>query len=415
MRDTIGLILAAGKDDRMNSNKSKLIHKIYGKEIIIRTIEALKRAEINEIAVVVGEKKDDIINLLKDTVTYINQEEILGSGYAVMQAREYMESKKNARVVILNADLPLLKADTIKELLSQDTENSILTAIQNTPNEYGRIVRDELGKLKKIVEEYELDENVSNIKEVNAGVYCFEIEKLLNALDELKIAKNNMYNITDIIDIMVRKGIEVKAKIVEDSTEVLAVNDRVQLELMNRILRMKINTEHMNNGVTIEDMNTTTIYDNVKIGKDTVIHPNCTIKSGVIIGEECEIGPNSYIREGCALSNNVKIGSFVEIKKAIVGKGTKIPHLSYIGDCEIGEKCNIGCGTITCNYDGLKKSKTIIGNNVFVGSNVNLVAPVAIKDNAFIAAGSTITDDVPENSLAIARERQIIKENWNKH
>lgn len=170
----------------------------------------------------------------------------------------------------------------------------------------------------------------------------------------------------------------------------------------------------MINGVTIEDTNNTYIYDDVQIGKDTVIHPNTTIKSGVIIGENCEIGPNAYIREGCNISDNVKVGSFVELKKAKIGKGTKVPHLSYMGDCEIGSETNIGCGTITCNYDGFKKSKTIIGNKAFVGSNVNFIAPVEIGDNTIIAAGSTITSDVPEGSLSIARERQINKEGWNK-
>lgn len=413
MSETIGIVLAAGKDDRMNSNKNKLVQKIYGKEIITRTVETLRKSGVEEIAVVVGDKKEDIVNVLKDTVHYVEQDEILGSGYAVIKAKEYLKNKKG-RVVILNADLPLLEAETIKRLLAQNEENVILTAIQNTPNEYGRIIRDEVGNLKRIVEEFELDEQKANIKEINAGVYCFNINNLLNTLNELKPAKNNMYNITDIVEIMIKNNIKVGAQIVEDSTEVLAVNDRVQLELLTRILRMKINTKHMNNGVTIEDANTTTIYEEVEIGRDTIIHPNTTIKSGVVIGNECEIGPNSYIREGCCLADNVKIGSFVEIKKAIVGKGSKIPHLSYMGDCQIGEKCNIGCGTITCNYDGFKKSKTVIGNNVFVGSNVNFIAPVEVKDNSLIAAGSTITEDVPADSLAIARERQIVKENWNK-
>ena len=209
-------------------------------------------------------------------------------------------------------------------------------------------------------------------------------------------------------------GLKTGAVIVEDNTEILGVNDRVQLEILTKILRMRINAEHMRNGVTIEDSSTTYIYYDVKIGKDTVIHPNTTIKSDVEIGDNCEIGPNSYIREGCRLANKVKIGSFVEIKKTIVGEGTKIPHLSYMGDCEIGEKTNIGCGTITCNYDGFNKSKTIIGNNCFIGSNTNLIAPVTVGDNAFIAAGSTITDDVPEYALAIARQRQTNKEDWNR-
>ena len=170
----------------------------------------------------------------------------------------------------------------------------------------------------------------------------------------------------------------------------------------------------MENGVTIEDLNSTYIYDNVKIGMDTIIRPNTTIKSGVVIGENCDIGPNAYIRENCKLANKVKVGSFVEIKKAIIGEGTKVPHLSYMGDCELGKKINIGCGTITCNYDGVNKHKTIIGDNSFIGSNVNLVAPVTIGDNVLVAAGSTITDDVPTDSLAIARERQIVKKDWNK-
>ena len=170
----------------------------------------------------------------------------------------------------------------------------------------------------------------------------------------------------------------------------------------------------MKNGVTIEDINTTYIYDGVEIGMDTVIHPNTTIKSEVVIGEDCEIGPNAYIREGCKIANNVKIGNFVEIKKAIIGEGTKVPHFIYLGDCEVGEKCNIGCGTITCNYDGLHKSKTIIGNHAFIGSNTNLVAPVTLGNETFVAAGSTITEDVPDYALAIARQRQTNKEDWNK-
>jgi len=213
---------------------------------------------------------------------------------------------------------------------------------------------------------------------------------------------------------MNEKGLKVGAMIVEDKTEILGVNDRAQLEMITRLLRIRINQEHMLNGVTIEDTNNTYIYDDVEIGEDTVIHPNTTIKSNVKIGKNCEIGPNAYIREGCELVDGVKIGSFVEIKKAKIGSGTKVPHLSYMGDCEIGEKTNIGCGTITCNYDGFKKSKTIIGDKSFVGSNVNFIAPVTIGDNTIIAAGSTITEDVPKDSLSIARQRQINKEDWNK-
>lgn len=236
--------------------------------------------------------------------------------------------------------------------------------------------------------------------------------KALEAIDNHNASGE--YYITDVIKIMNDKGLKTGAVIVEDNTEILGVNDRVQLEILTKVLRMRINAEHMRNGVTIEDSSSTYIYDDVKIGRDTVIHPNTTIKSDVEIGKNCEIGPNSYIREGCRLSDQVKVGSFVEIKKAIVGQGTKIPHLTYMGDCEIGEKTNIGCGTITCNYDGFKKSKTIIGNHCFIGSNTNLIAPVTVEDNAFIAAGSTITDDVPAYALAIARQRQTNKPDWNR-
>lgn len=419
MQNIIGLILAGGKDERMNSNKNKLVQKIYGKEIVLRAVETLEKTGIEEIAVVVGYKKEEIIETLKDRVKYIEQDEVLGSGHALITAKEYF-SGRDGNIIVLNADVPLLESKSIERLLQRKEENNevatIITAIHNTPSEYGRVIRDELGNLKKIVENYDLDKEKSNIKEINAGIYCFDIKTMTAAIEELKPNSNsNMYNITDIIEILVNKDLKVGAEIIEDSTEVLAVNDRIQLEILTKILRMKINAKHMKNGVTIEDTNTTYIYEDVKIGKDTIIHPNTTIKNNVEIGENCEIGPNSNIRENCNVADNVKIGSFVELKKSDIGQYTKIPHLSYIGDSVIGENCNIGCGTITCNYDGFRKSKTIIGNNVFIGSNVNLVAPLEIKNNVFIAAGSTITENVPESSLAIARERQINKENWNRN
>lgn len=416
--DVVAIILAAGKGTRMKSEKSKLVHKIYGKEIVLRSYENAKRAGIDNIIAVVGHLKEQVQEVLKDKVKYVYQEEMLGTGHAVMQAKEFLKGKKG-KVVVLNGDVPILRPETIRNLVEKSITNkeyaTLLTAIYDNPFGYGRIIRDEGGNVEGIVEEKDATEMQRKIKEINAGIYCFDIEELLKALDSIN--NNNAsgeYYITDVIKIMNDNGLKTGAVIVEDNTEILGVNDRVQLEILTKILRMRINAEHMRNGVTIEDSSTTYIYDDVKIGKDTVIHPNTTIKSDVEIGENCEIGPNSYIREGCRLSNKVKIGSFVEIKKTIVGEGTKIPHLSYMGDCEIGEKTNIGCGTITCNYDGFNKSKTIIGNNCFIGSNTNLIAPVTVGDNAFIAAGSTITDDVPEYALAIARQRQTNKEDWNR-
>ena len=416
--EVIAIILAAGKGTRMKSDKSKLVHKIYGKEIVLRSYENTKKAGIDNIIAVVGHLKEQVKDVLKDRVKYVYQEEMLGTGHAVMQAKEFLQGKKG-KVVVLNGDVPILRPETIRNLVEKSITNkeyaTLLTAIYDNPYGYGRIIRDEGGNVEGIVEEKDATEMQRKIKEINAGIYCFDIEELLKALDSINNDNaSGEYYITDVIKIMNDNGLKTGAVIVEDNTEILGVNDRVQLEILTKILRMRINAEHMRNGVTIEDSSTTYIYDDVKIGKDTVIHPNTTIKSDVEIGENCEIGPNSYIREGCRLSNKVKIGSFVEIKKTIVGEGTKIPHLSYMGDCEIGEKTNIGCGTITCNYDGFNKSKTIIGNNCFIGSNTNLIAPVTVGDNAFIAAGSTITDDVPEYAFAIARQRQTNKEDWNR-
>lgn len=414
----MAIVMAAGKGTRMKSKKSKLVQKIYGKEIVKRAVENAQKAGVHEIVAVVGYMKEEVMAVLGDSVKYAFQEEMLGTGHAVIQAKEFLKGKKG-KILVLNGDVPLIRPETLNKLIEKSIENkeyaTLLTAIYDNPTGYGRIVRDEGGNIEAIVEEKDTTEEQKEIKEINAGIYCFDIEELLLALD--KIEPNNAqgeYYLTDVIKIMNEKGLKTGAVIVEDNTEILGINDRIQLEMLTKVLQMRINTEHMKKGVTIEDVNNTYIYDDVEIGMDTVIHPNTTIKSGVEIGEDCEIGPNAYIREGCKLANNVKIGNFVEIKKAIIGEGTKVPHFIYLGDCEVGEKCNIGCGTITCNYDGFHKSKTIIGNHSFIGSNTNLVAPVKIGDETFIAAGSTITDDVPDYALAIARQRQTNKEDWNR-
>ena len=418
MENIIAIVMAAGKGTRMKTNKSKVVHKIYGKELIARVVETVQKSGINDIIAVVGHKRDDVQKVLGDSVKYAYQEELLGTGHTAMQAIPYLKGKKG-KVVVLYGDVPLVRPETIKKLIAKSIAEkesaTILTALYNNPTGYGRVVRDASGNVKAIVEEKDATDEEKAITEINGGIYCFDIEELILALE--KITRNNAqgeYYLTDVIKIMNEKGLKTGAIIVEDNTEILGVNDRAQLEMLTRILRIRINQKHLESGVTIEDINNTYIYDDVEIGMDTVIHPNTTIKSGVKIGENCEIGPNAYIREGCELADNVKIGSFVEIKKAKIAEGTKVPHLSYMGDCEIGSKTNIGCGTITCNYDGFKKSKTIIGNNAFIGSNVNFIAPVTIGDNVLVAAGSTITDDVPKDSLSIARQRQINKEGWNK-
>lgn len=416
--DVLAIVMAAGKGTRMKSKRSKLVHKIYGKEIIRRAIENVKRAGIEEVITVVGYQREQIEEVLGDTVKYAIQEEQLGTGHAVMKAAKLLEGKKG-KVLILNGDHPIMRPETLKKLVKQSNEReesaTILTMVHEQVIPYGKIIHDEDGKIKEIIEHKDCNEEQLMIREVNLGMYCFDIQELLKALKCLK--NNNVqkeYYLTDVIKIMYDKGLKTGSIVVSDNAEVLGINDRMDLEILTKALQIRINTEHMKNGVTIEDINNTYIYDDVEIGMDTIIHPNTTIKSGVVIGEDCEIGPNAYIREGCRLSNKVKIGSFVEVKKATIGEETKVPHLSYMGDCEIGEKTNIGCGTITCNYDGFNKSKTIIGAHSFIGSNTNLIAPVTLGKNTFVAAGSTITDDVPDDSLAIARQRQINKQGWNK-
>lgn len=410
----ITIIMAAGKGTRMKSHKSKLVHKIYDKELVKRVTDVAKEIGSDEIIAVVGHMREQIEEVLGDSVKYAYQEELLGTGHAVMQASKYLEGKKG-KVIILYGDVPILRKSTLENLVIKSFKNkeyaTLLTAMYENPTGYGRIIRDEGGNIKAIVEEKDANMFEKDIKEINSGIYCFDIEELLSALK--LIQPNNVqgeYYLTDVIKIMNDKGLKTGAVIVEDNTEILGVNDRAQLELLTRVLRMRINAYHMRNGVTIEDANSTYIHDNVKIGIDTVIHPNTTIKDGVVIGDNCEIGPNAYIRENCVIGNNVKIGNFVELKNTKVGDRTKVPHFIYLGDTEIGTDGNVGCGTITCNYDGKNKNHTKIGDRAFIGSNVNLVAPVTLGDDVLIAAGSTITEDVPSGKMGIARQRQTNKD-----
>lgn len=418
MQEVVAIVMAAGKGTRMKSKKSKLVHKIYGKEIIRRAVENVKRAGIEEVITVVGYQKEQIQEVLGDSVKYAIQDEQLGTGHAVIKASKLLEGK-SGKVLILNGDHPIMRPETLRNLVEESNKRgesaTILTMVHDQMIPYGKIIHDSNGMIKEIVEHKDCNDEQLQIKEVNLGMYCFDIQDLLEALKCLNNDNvQNEYYLTDVIKIMYDKGLKTGSIVVSDNAEVLGINDRMDLQILTKALQLRINTEHMRNGVTIEDINNTYIYDDVEIGMDTVIHPNTTIKSGVVIGEDCEIGPNAYIREGCRLADKVKIGSFVEVKKAIIGEGAKVPHLSYMGDCEIGAKTNIGCGTITCNYDGFNKSKTIIGEHSFIGSNTNLVAPVNLGKNTFVAAGSTITDDVPDDSLAIARQRQVNKEGWNK-
>jgi len=449
MGHLMAVILAAGEGKRMKSKKSKVLHKVCGMTLIDWVYRSVKGAGVDETVVVVGHKAEDVKESMGEKALYAYQDKQLGTGHAVMQAKEYFEGKEG-QVLILCGDTPLITSETISktfEIHSKSNNSAtIITAELQNPAGYGRIVRDANNNVLKIVEDRDATEEEKNIKEINSGMYCFNIKDLESALGQLD--NNNSqgeYYLTDTIEILIKRGLKVGAVKVDDSNEILGINDRVQLSIANEILRKRILTDHMKNGVTIIDPNNTYIDADVSIGMDTVIYPGSIIEGRTEIGEDCIIGPSSrivgskiskgveiknsvvldssieeetcvgpfaYIRPGSVIGKKVKIGDFVEIKKSVIGDRTKISHLTYVGDAEVGTNVNLGCGVVVVNYDGKKKNKTKIGDNCFVGCNVNLISPVEVKDNAYIAAGSTITDEVPENSLAIARARQVVKEEW---
>lgn len=452
MENIMALVLAAGEGKRMKSKYSKVIHEACGTPIIKWVVEAAKKAGIEETTIIIGHQADQVKTCLGEEYTFVYQNQQLGTGHAVMQAEDILMQKEGI-VFILYGDTPLITSETITNAINyHNLEGNIATVVTakvDNPKGYGRIIRNENGNVQKIVEQRDASLEEAKINEINSGMYCFSIEHLIIALKELK--NNNdqgEYYLTDTLEILINKKFKVGAYIVEDSDEILGINDKVQLYEVSKILTNRINTRHMKEGVTIIDSSNTYIGAHVKIDFDTIIYPGTILEGETTIGEDCIIGPNSrivnsklgnnvkiqssiimestigdwanigpyaYIRPESLIGDNVKAGSFVEIKKSIVGNKTKIPHLAYIGDAEIGENANIACGVITVNYNGREKNKTVIGNNAFVGCNSNLIAPVKVKDNSYIAAGSTITHDVPEYSLAIARERQIIKEDWVKN
>jgi len=442
------VILAAGEGKRMKSEKSKVLHEVAGKPMIDWVHSAVNDAGINECIFVVGSRKEQVMQHLGSGVKYALQEQQLGTGHAVMQAYEFLKDK-SGHVLILCADTPLITSETLKSAMQFhiDSNNcaTVLTAEAANPKGYGRIVRDGSGNVIKIVEDKDADENQKKICEINSGMYCFSIPHLLEALS--LVTNNNEqreYYLTDTLGILHSKGYKTGAFQV-DEEEIYGVNDRIQLAEASAVLRKRINNKLMLEGVTIIDPCNTFIDAGVKIGRDTTVYPSAFIEGGTTIGTNCVIGPgcrivDSFIGDGTRIDNSVileskignnvqvgpfayirpesvigdkaKIGDFVEIKKSSVGDKTKIPHLAYIGDAEIGSETNIACGVITVNYNGKVKNKTKVGNRCFIGCNVNLVAPVEVKDNAYVAAGSTITENVPEYSLAIAREKQTNKEGW---
>lgn len=450
MENTIAVILAAGEGKRMKSSHSKVVHKVLGKTVIRRVYNAVKSAGIDECVIVVGHKQEEVRDEMKDLVAYAVQEEQLGTGHAVMQATDLIEKSK--RVVILSGDAPLISGETIKKAILQAEKNheyaTIFTAEFDDPTGYGRIVRDSNGAVCGIVEHKDATEEQRKIKEINSSMYCFDSKALCDALKKVK--NNNAqseYYLTDVIGIMIESGLLVGTYIVENNYEIMGINDRVQLAEANEIAKRLCNEKHMRNGVTLIDPAVTYIEEDVVIGKDTLIYPGNILEGNTVIGSECvlnqnnrikdceiadgveitssvmtestvdsytHIGPFAYIRPNTHIGKSTRIGDFVELKNSTIGDKTKVSHLTYVGDSDVGSEVNFGCGTVTVNYDGINKSRTTIGDKCFIGCNTNLVAPVKLENGAYTAAGTTITNDVPENALAIGRCRQEIKEGWAK-
>lgn len=448
----ITIILAAGKGTRMKSDMSKVIHKVNGIPMLTKIINEVKKLNPEKNYIILGHDKDQVKKVLKDeeNLIYILQKEQLGTGHAVIEAMKEIKNY-DVDIMILCGDTPLLRSKTLKDLHNthrlSDATTTILTSIYENPKGYGRIVKEN-DNIKSIIEEKEANEEIKQIKEVNAGVYCFKGKDLKDALT--KINNNNEkkeYYLTDVIGIQVAENKSVKSHLLENNEEILGVNTKVELAKASKVLRIRKNEKLMEEGVIFIDPDTAYIEDNVKIGKDTVIYPGVVLEGNTEIGNNCKIigncriidskicndveiessvieesivedfvtiGPFAHLRPKSHLKEKVHIGNFVETKKSILEKGVKAGHLSYIGDANVGENSNIGAGTITCNYDGKNKFKTEIGKNVFIGSSTMLVAPVVIGNEAITGAGSVITKDVPEESLAVERSKQIIIKNWRK-
>ncbi|WP_047381382.1 bifunctional UDP-N-acetylglucosamine diphosphorylase/glucosamine-1-phosphate N-acetyltransferase GlmU [Cetobacterium sp. ZWU0022] len=443
------LILAAGKGTRMKSELPKVLHKVCGVPMVQKIVNTCSKIGSIENILILGHKKEEVLKVLPN-MQYVVQEEQLGTGHAVIQAKDKLKDF-DGTVMILCGDTPLLREETLKELYNYHKQTgaitTILTSIYENPFGYGRIVKENETVIG-IVEEKEASEEIRAIKEVNAGVYCFESKDLLSALDRIdnKNEKGEYY-LTDVIAINVRDGKKVEAFLLEDNDEILGINSKIELEKANCIMKNRINEKHMENGVIFIDKNSVYIEESVEIGQDTIIYPGALLQGDTVIGQNCEIlgntrvidcnignnvrvessvleesvvedrvtiGPFAHLRPKSHLKEEVHIGNFVEIKKSVLEKGVKAGHLTYLGDATVGEKTNIGAGTITCNYDGKNKFKTTIGKNAFIGSDTMLVAPLNIGENALVGAGSVITKDVPENALAVSRSKQVIKFDWRK-
>lgn len=449
MSDLVTVILAAGKGTRMKSKLPKVLHKAGGKSMVQHVLDAARSAGAKRNIVVTGFGGEMVREALGNQAEFVEQKEQLGTGHAVQQTADLLVGE-NGTVMVLCGDTPLLTGALLKKLYDEHVaagaKATVLTAIMPDATGYGRIIRLADGSVARIVEHKDATEAERQVQEVNSGIYCFAARELFDSLKQVNNDNaQGEYYLPDVLEILKKQGEKIWAVAADDYESTLGINSRLQLAGAEKILRRRKNEELMAEGVTIMDPSTTYIDCDVKVGHDTVIYPMTWLEGDTEIGEECEIGPSvrfqnvkagngvtgqftyahdcvmedgvilgqfTHIRPDTRLAEKVKIGNFVEVKNSTIGKGSKLPHLSYIGDTDMGSGVNMGCGTITVNYDGKTKFRTKIGNDAFVGCNSNLVAPVEVEDGAYIGAGSTITKTVPTGTLAIARARQKNIDGW---
>ncbi len=447
------VILAAGEGKRMKSALPKVLHQVCAKPMIDYVLETVRDLRPDKVLIVVGHGADKVRDNLKreNSLKLVFQEKQLGTGHAVLKCEKEL-ADFSGTVLVLSGDTPLLSGDTLKNLLELHLKSkaaaTLLSANLEGLTGYGRIIRSQMGEVERIIEEKDASKEERNISEVNTGTYCFDKEKLFLALKEVKCENvQKEFYLTDVIEILKRKKEKVAVLLARDEKEVLGVNSRSQLVEVDKILREKINNKWMESGVTIIDPVLTFISSEVLIGKDTIVYPLVFLEGKTTIGENCLIGPStrlidvkvgngseitysvakeceigdeakvgpfSYIRPGTKIKNKTKVGTFVEIKKSEIGEGSKVPHLSYIGDAFIGKNVNVGAGSITCNFDGVEKHQTIIEDEVFIGSDTMLIAPVKIGERATTGAGSAISRNVPADSLGLERAEQKNIKDWRK-
>ncbi len=442
----------------MKSTFPKVLHQICGQPMLVYVLKAVLKAGCGKNYLVLGHKGEKIIEVLRNSlplrkrgIEFVKQTKLLGSGHAVLQVKKDLRGYKG-NVLVVYGDLPLLSGRTLNRLIQthykQDNSLTILGTTLENPSGYGRIIENSNGKGIKIVEERDATPKERRINRVNVGVYCFRAEDLFKAVDKIKPDnRKKEYYLTDAVEILGEMGKRVGMVITKDSREVEGVNNRKQLVNIQKYVNMKNLERLLLMGVTIVDPSSTFIDSTVKIDRDTIIYPGSTILGKTRIGENCKLGPYafiqncqiengvevrasfiygakiaerakvgpfSHIRPGTFVGEEARVGNFCEVKKSRIGRGTKVSHLSYIGDAFLGKGINIGAGTITCNFDGVRKNITRIGDGTFVGSDAKFIAPVKIGKGAVIGAGSTITEDVPAGKLAIARARQVIKDKKKK-